>query len=606
MYNYCMNINKYFSFFLAGLIFLFHADLSTQQVNEAFLQSLSPEDRQRIIDNQSNNQQDDNDEKFNANPDTRLYNLEDSIKRLKNDLYSLERAISLDSDKEIALSRFGDEFFNSYQSSFSPINAPRIISDYILDVGDSFNLQIVGSQNKTHILEVNYDGAISIPGIGNLRLAGLRFDDALKAIENFVSERSLGSSVYLTLEKIRDMNILIIGHANNPGMYTLPGGSSILSLLSAAGGIDNNGSFRSIEHRRNNNLITKYDLYDVLINGNMTLKNSLRSGDVLVIQPAEKMVSISGGVNKPAIYELKGDEGINDLVRFSRGYIDKYTSKILINRYDGSTETVQNNSTTNLNNGDNIFVPKFFPASKKIHEVRISGAVNKPGTFSINSGDTLSDVIKLANGYSDNAYPMGGKLLRKDVAKLQQDLFDKSYNDIISHIASSGSEQGNGLLQASNLEYLLNELRNIKPEGRVAAEFDLYKIEKDPYLDTVLSDGDEIIVPYFSSDITIYGAVNNPTSVNFGHDLSVDDYISIAGGYNDFALKSQTIIILPNGRAFRNDSAIFFKEKSELYPGSIIYVPREIGKIQGIAYAATFAPIISSLALSIASLNSLD
>ena len=146
------------------------------------------------------------------------------------------------------------------------------------------------------------------------------YADAIKTIQAFVSQKFLGLEVFINLDSARDMSVLLIGNANQPGIYTLPGGSNILSLLHAAGGINEGGSYRSIIHKRNNRIIQEIDLYDVLINGNLLFKSPLRSGDSVIINPSRRLVSISGGINTPAIYELKDNEKLKDLVNLAQGF----------------------------------------------------------------------------------------------------------------------------------------------------------------------------------------------------------------------------------------------------------------------------------------------
>ena len=50
----------------------------------------------------------------------------------------------------------------------------------------------------------------------------------------------------------------------------------------------------------------------------------------------------------------------------------------------------------------------------------------------------------------------------------------------------------------------------------------------------------------------------------------------------------------------------FTNNKSNIYPGSVIYVPRDLKQIDGIELGSVMAPIISSLAISLASLNSIS
>jgi protein involved in polysaccharide export with SLBB domain len=128
------------------------------------------------------------------------------------------------------------------------------------------------------------------------------------------------------------MGILLIGNAFRPGVYTLPGGSNILTLIHAAGGISEDGSYRSILHKRNNKTIQEIDLYDVLIHGNALFNQPLRSGDAIVINPAKKIVSISGGINVPAIYELKENENLDDLLLIAQGQSLTASNNIVLHK----------------------------------------------------------------------------------------------------------------------------------------------------------------------------------------------------------------------------------------------------------------------------------
>ena len=131
------------------------------------------------------------------------------------------------------------------------------------------------------------------------------------------------------------MNVLIVGNSFTTGMFTLPGGSSPLSLISAAGGIGANGSYRNIAHKRNNELLQNIDLYEVLAKGNINFAKNLRSGDVLVVNPKGGEVKIDGGVANPAIYEFIEGESVGNILQIA-GVLNPHDQKIVIrDRFDG-------------------------------------------------------------------------------------------------------------------------------------------------------------------------------------------------------------------------------------------------------------------------------
>ena len=164
--------------------------------------------------------------------------------RLEADLLELERRLDSDDSIEISqdLKLYGSDFFNTFQTSFMPINEPNPDSGYMLDVGDVLEIQLVGPNEYTEELSINSDGSISMPYIGKIVIAGLSLNDASQLIKSNVNSALIGNEAFISLSEIRDVNIIVTGNAENPGIYTLTGNSNILHALSAAGGISKYGS----------------------------------------------------------------------------------------------------------------------------------------------------------------------------------------------------------------------------------------------------------------------------------------------------------------------------------------------------------------------------
>ena len=197
-------------------------------------------------------------------------------------------------------------------------------------------------------------------------------------------------------------------------------------------------------------------------------------------------------------------------------------------------------------------------------------------------------------------------MLRKSTKDLEKLFAEKSYRNLITFISSNPSAIGN---DAAGLSYLLSELRGYEPIGRVIVELDKSKLEKNIQDNIYLSDGDKIHIPSYSSNIFIFGEVGNPGSVLFKEGYTLLDYIERSGGLTNYSSKDSIFIVSPNGetkKAHVSGFKKFLADESEIYPGSVIYIPRDIGKIEGLNYLATVAPIFSSVALSIASLNSIN
>ncbi|MDA9652355.1 SLBB domain-containing protein [Pseudomonadota bacterium] len=548
-------------------------------------------------------------------PDTRIRNLEDELLAAQSSLDRIRYEIEGDkssASNEFAdinrLERFGKNFFSSFQSSFIPVNQSRFDSTYVLDSGDFLSIQIVGQRKDIKKIKIERDGTINIENIGKISVGGLPFLEASELINQMIGEAFLNVKSYVTLSEVRDINVLAVGNVSQPGMYTLAGGSSPLSLLMAAGGINEHGSYRTIQHKRNNITLQTIDLYDVMARGNTKLKNSLQSGDVIVAPPATNQIFISGEVAMPAIYENMEGEPISELISIAGISSTNFITKIEARRIIDSNVEIISLNTDSIKgfaprNGDAYMIFGSKPISKIAKTITISGEVEIPGQYTVADSTKLSDIINMAGGYSQNAYPEGGLFLRERVKQIEQEIKDKSYNQLIRFLVASPS-----FSQTTSPEGLLSFLSILKdysPTGRVVTEFDLSEIIKNREKNRVLEHGDRIHIPSFAKEVYVFGEAMNPGAFEFFDYKDTKSYINDAGGFSAVADPSRVIIIQPNGDSVILATSLFSLRSSDLLPGSVIYVPRKIGKLQGINLATAVAPIISSFALSIASLNAI-
>ena len=254
----------------------------------------------------------------------------------------------------------------------------------------------------------------------------------------------------------------------------------------------------------------------------------------------------------------------------------------------------------------NIFVDFINIKNVPLKSVEISGEVLNPGIYPITSQDTISSIVKRAGGYKPNAYEFGASLFRKSSKKIEEAMNDKIYRDMITYLATAARSAQSA--SSGSLPMLLKEFKDVKPTGRIEAEFNLDELSNNRSKDIRLQDGDIISIPQYSPEIFVFGEVLNPGSKSYKISNDINDYIGLSGGTGRLADKSRVILIHPNGNTFLHSAPfkLFRSNNLEIYPGSIIYVPRRIGKIEGVNYAATVAPIFSSLALSLASLNSIS
>ena len=434
------------------------------------------------------------------------------------------------------LKRFGSEMFQSMQSTFMPINEPNLDDSYILDYGDILNIQFVGNRSAELSVEVMRDGSISIPDYGKLKVSGLSLIDASEMIIENVQNSLLGTRVFVSLEKIRDIQVLINGYAFFPGMYTVSGNTNILHIINVVGGITDEGSYRDITVRRNGVKIYSIDLYDYLIDGKVFNKQQIRSGDTIYIGPLKKLVRVSGGVKTPALFELKENETLEDLMSFANGMSNTaIKSEVFFTEIFNGRSSIKKVSINEFPKTVPTHESHLYVEENIINVVEITGQIKRPGIYSISEHETLSSLVTRAGGYKKNSYTYGSQIYRESVAELQEINNKKIYNDLIKYIvtaAKTGSQQS---LQESSLPFVLNEFKNTKPLGRIQAEFDVEKISLDPTLDTVLQDKDKIVVSYFDNQVHVFGEVMNPGSFRYSSSLNFEDYITAGGGISDFA-----------------------------------------------------------------------
>jgi protein involved in polysaccharide export with SLBB domain len=573
--------------FLPALL-LFSTITYSQELDEAFLASLPESVRQDI------------EEKIDSKTD-----LEKPVYRSASTFVDKDK----DKDKDLNTKLFGSDFFDVMQTSFMPINEPNLDASYILDFGDALEIQLIGQKNLSDTYIIARDGSINLPDIGKLNLSGLSLNDAGELIKAKVNNSYIGTTAFISLKNLRDINILIVGNAYNPGIYTLNGNSNMLHALSMAGGINDIGSYRSISLVRSGKIIDTLDIYEVLIYGKYNFSNGLRSGDSIVVNPVGKLVSLESGVMRPAIYELKDDENFEDLLKFSNGFSKNSDfNNIIVKRIASGNSNVYELKiddlySFNFIDNDSIFIREF-----KIDTVSVEGSVKSPGTYKFSRGTTLSEAIIIAGGYDSSAYPFGGYLENKKALKVNQNSKERLYQAFISNLITSGLSTSG---ENSALRELILQLKESESTGRIIAEFDLELIANDSSLDTILENGDRLFIPQITQQIYIQGEVSNPGALRYEPGMDINYYLNKSGGVLKNADIDNLFIVHPNGETenFSKSRLSFLiaeNGKQLIYPGTIIYIPQKTNLASSLQVASIWAPIIGSLALSLTSLSVLN
>ena len=558
----------------------------SQSFDEAFLQSLPEDVREDLLRKKI-----ENDEKAKVN--------------YRNPSTFIDKDISINVE-ENELTRYGEKIFSMMQSSFMPLNEPNMDPSYILDYGDVLEIQFVGQKSSIVKTPIKRDGSISIPEIGKIYLSGLSLSEASSLINLKINEVFIGVDSFISLINVRDIQIIIAGNVSNPGSYTLSGNTNIFHALHAAGGPSENGSFRDIKIVRNNEIIESVDLYSTFIYGKTTFNKRLRSGDLVFVKPVQNLVTIQGAVNRPGIYELLKDEKLSKAVFFANNltinadssefYLVRIVDgKVTKNKIDG----IQDLDDITSQDYDQLNIRKF-----PFRNVTIEGAVKNPGNYLLNEGDGIFELIKRAGGYTESAYPFGGVLENEATKKVNQLAKETLYEEFLDTTVNQlSSLSGDGV--SMDLIDLLTELKNIEVNGRVSAEFDISKLKDNPSLDLLLQDGDKIMIPEYLDHVYVFGEVSSEGTTRFRTNKDFNYFINKKGGLTQYASKNDIFVLHPNGETYTISSKNLFmvdRSKVEIFPGSIIYVPRKMTNLAGLKTTQAYATILGNLGVSIASL----
>ncbi len=320
-----------------------------------------------------------------------------------------------------ALEPYGYDLFERSRRAFRPDTAVPVSADYVIGPGDTINVQLFGSQNIEHFLTVNRDGTINFPEIGPVSVSGLTFTQMRDTLNQRVTEQMIGVRASITLGELRSISVSLLGDVVRPGSYSVSGMSTITNALYSSGGVKPIGSLRNIALRRDGATVSTLDLYDLLLRGDTRGDMRLQAGDVIFVPPIGAQVTVDGQVRRPAIYEVKDEETITELVALAGGLnaSANRTAVKLERVVPNRGTTVQDidigtaGAQTAVRDGDVLRVPANLQQLQ--NSVRLQGNVFQPGLYPWRQGMRLADLLsapELVKPMTDLNYV----LIRREVA----------------------------------------------------------------------------------------------------------------------------------------------------------------------------------------------
>ncbi len=293
---------------------------------------------------------------------------------------------------------FGASLFENPPSTFAPVGDVPVTPNYVIGPGDEIRLQLWGQVNQQGDYVVDRSGAISIPQLGTIHVAGIAFSDLNSFLRAQFSRVYRNFELNANLGQLRSIQVFVVGQANSPGAYTISSLSTLLNALFASGGPSPQGSLRNIEVLRGSQTVAHFDLYDLLLRGDKSHDIPLLPGDVLFIPPAGPQVALLGSVNNPAIYELRGETSLGSLLTLTGGESNlAFTAQLRLERiFEHELRSIDSVSetglaSTTLRNGDIVTVTSIIDRFR--NAVTLRGNVANPGRYPWHAGMRVTDLL---------------------------------------------------------------------------------------------------------------------------------------------------------------------------------------------------------------------
>ncbi|MGA9884336.1 MAG: SLBB domain-containing protein [Candidatus Acidiferrales bacterium] len=294
---------------------------------------------------------------------------------------------------------YGSSLFRQPPSTFAPLLNVPVPANYVIGPGDELYVQIWGQINVELRASVDRDGAIYIPKVGSVTVAGVHYKDLNEFLRQQIARIYRNFDVAVTLGRLRSIDVYVTGDARAPGRYTISSLSTLVNAVFATGGPSSAGSMRHIELKRDGTLIADFDLYDLLLKGDKSNDVQLLPGDVIYIPPVGPQIAVSGSVNVPAIYELRNNRdsladaialagGLNevaDATRLTIERIDKHEVRSVVEYSVGQAASEQ------VKGGDIIHILSIVPRFD--NAVTLRGNVANPGRYPWHQGMRIRDLI---------------------------------------------------------------------------------------------------------------------------------------------------------------------------------------------------------------------
>lgn len=434
---------------------------------------------------------------------------------------------------------FGRNIFTSRNLTFAPNENLATPENYRLGPGDEVIIDIWGTNEASLRHTISPDGTINVSNVGMISLNGMTVKEAdaymRKKLGKIYSVEGDGakSEIKLTLGNIRTILVNVMGEVAVPGTYYLSSFSNIYHALYRAGGVSELGGLRDIQLIRNGKKVASIDVYDFLLNGNSSDDVNLMEGDIVLVQPYNALVDITGNVKRPMLYEMKEGETMSDLITYAGGFTgDAFKNSLTTVRKNGREYRVYTvdepqYATFTMMDGDAVNVAPMLDRYE--NRVEIKGAVYRPGIYEL--GDRISTVKQLvdkAEGLKGDAF-LNRAVLQREKENLTLEVLPIDLGLLMSGEAEDIPLRKNDVLYVSSI-HELQDVGYIMVMGAVAKPGQLIFAENLTIEDAIIKSGG-LLESASTVKIDISRRIKNPMGMEATDSLSRNFTFALKDGY---------------------------------------------------------------------------
>lgn len=505
------------------------------------------------------------------------------------------------------LSLYGSGFFTQTPSTFAPLQNQSVTDEYVIGTGDELQIRGWGMVDIDLTVRVDRTGAVYIPRVGTVNVAGVRYKDLQGHLKKAIGRIFTNFELTVSLAQTRAIQVYVTGFARQPGSYQISSLSSLVNALFAIGGASPDGTLRRIEVKRGGKTVNTFDLYAFLSEGSKAKDIDLKDGDIIHIPAIGNLVALTGLVKQPAIYETLPGETLAALVQKAGGVqpvaelaplqlevVDKGRIRTIESQqnYPGLDGLLTAMAKVPVQQGGiyRIFSTEAIALRARAtqHYVKVEGEIKSPGTYKIENGETLRQFVARVGGVTEQAYLYGMVLSRPNIKEQQQKALSEAVDRFERDSEAAAAEKLSSTSVSDNIMAIQGELqrnrqrakrmREVEAIGRVALEFQDYKLSLKDLPDLPLENGDAIFIPRQPGTVNVFGAVNHATAFMFKSNRRVTDYLQLAGGQTRSADMGELYVLKADGTAHSRASTGWFTSVNSyrVAPGDSIIVPEAI------------------------------